>query len=58
MLARSWRRDTVELVMLGKKLTREDALTHPRIDEFWACIDWLTINDPILHEKVFHAPQV
>jgi hypothetical protein len=43
--------------LLGAKLDRDTALTHPRLDEFWAVLDWLVVNDPMLHEHVFHMPQ-
>ena len=40
--------------MFGAKLDREDALKHPRRVEFWELVDWLIVNDPILHEHVYH----
>lgn len=43
-----------EAPVFGTKLTREAALAHPWLGEFWDCIDWLTLNDPVLHEHVYH----
>lgn len=40
--------------ILGEKLRREDALQHPKLGEFWDIVDWLILNDPLLHEKVYH----
>jgi hypothetical protein len=40
--------------MFGAKLDREDALGHPRLREFWDLVDWLIVNDPTLHEHVYH----
>jgi hypothetical protein len=33
-------------VTLGQTLTRDDALCHPGIDEFWAIVDWIWFHDP------------
>ena len=41
--------------IMGKKLERDEALSHPMIGEFWDLIDWLILNDSLLHEKVYHA---
>lgn len=42
--------------LFGRKLERDEALAHPRLDDFWAVVDWLILNDPVLHENVFHMP--
>jgi hypothetical protein len=42
--------------ILGTKLDRDEALAHPRPNEFWSVVDWLIVNDPVLHENVFHMP--
>lgn len=42
--------------ILGRKLDRDGALAHPRLGEFWTVVDWLIVNDPVLHECVFHMP--
>jgi hypothetical protein len=46
--ARSYQR------LFGRKLDRDEALSHPRPSEFWTVVDWLIVNDPLLHEHVFH----
>jgi hypothetical protein len=40
--------------MFGQKLEREEALSHPRLHEFWDLVDWLILNDETLHENVYH----
>lgn len=40
--------------LFGTKLDREAALQHPMLTEFWDVIDWLVVNDPTLHENVYH----
>ena len=42
--------------LLGRRLDRQQALGHPRLVDFWAVIDWLIVNDPTLHQHVFHMP--
>ena len=42
--------------ILGTKLDRAAALEHVWLAEFWAIVDWLIINDPTLHEHVYHLP--
>jgi hypothetical protein len=42
--------------ILGQTLSREQALGHGRLTEFWAVTDWLILNDPVLHEHVYHMP--
>ena len=43
--------------MFGTKLDRDGARAHPRLSDFWAVVDWLIINDPILHENVYHMDE-
>jgi len=40
--------------MFGRKLNRDGALAHPRLSRFWRVIDWLIVNDPTLHENIYH----
>lgn len=40
----------------GLRLDRSAARRHPRLGDFWAVVDWLVVNDPTLHEHVFHMP--
>jgi hypothetical protein len=37
----------------GKKLTREQALVHPRLPECWDMVDYLLGNDRELHSHVY-----
>ena len=43
--------------LFGTKLDREAALAHPMLSEFWEVIDWLVVNDPTLHENVYHMEE-
>jgi hypothetical protein len=43
--------------IFGRRLDRDEALSHPRLAEFWTVVDWLIVNDPLLHEHVFHMPE-
>ncbi len=43
-----------DAAMFGSKLSREEALSHDWLPTFWAAVDWLMLNDPLLHEHVFH----
>ena len=43
--------------LFGVKLDRESALEHPMLAEFWDVIDWLVVNDPTLHENVYHMDE-
>lgn len=38
----------------GDKLTRDQALDHPLLPAFWEVVDWLILNDRILHDNVYH----
>lgn len=40
--------------LFGVKLDRQAALEHQMLPEFWDVIDWLVVNDPTLHENVYH----
>jgi len=42
--------------LFGRILDREDAMTSPRIADFWAVTDWLVVNDALLHKTVYHLP--
>ncbi|GAA2737332.1 hypothetical protein GCM10009867_24060 [Pedococcus aerophilus] len=37
----------------GHKLTREEALAHPLIDDFWAVVDFILENDPHVNHHVY-----
>jgi hypothetical protein len=41
----------------GEKLTREQALQHPRLQEFWEVVDFVLVADPVVHHHVYgHEP--
>ena len=42
--------------IFGRRLDRDAALTDPRLSAFWELVDWLIVNDPLLHRHVFHMP--
>lgn len=42
--------------VFGAQLTREQALEHPRVTEFWELLDWLALEDPDIAENVAHGP--
>jgi hypothetical protein len=39
--------------LLGKRLSRAEALAHPSIDAFWAVVDFLGASDPTIHDAVY-----
>lgn len=40
----------------GHKLSREEALTHELLPELWDLIDWLMLEEPIIHHHMYgHA---
>ena len=39
--------------IFGQKLTREEALAHPRLDDYWAVVDFVLTEDPTVHEHVY-----
>jgi hypothetical protein len=45
-----------DAAIFGQRLSRDSALEHPRLGEFWAVTDWLILNDRLLHEKVLLMP--
>jgi hypothetical protein len=40
----------------GQKLTREQAIQHPRLKEFWEVVDHLLLSDPEIHAHVYRKP--
>ena len=41
----------------GQKLSREEALSHPRLQEFWEVVDFVLVADPVVHHHVYgHDP--
>jgi hypothetical protein len=39
--------------IFGCKLSRDEALAHARIAEFWRVVDFVLINDPDIHFHVY-----
>lgn len=39
--------------ILGRMLTREEALAHPLVEDFWAVVDTIAEQDPAVHEEVY-----
>ncbi|MDZ5663624.1 hypothetical protein SFC79_17750 [Nocardioides sp. S-58] len=37
----------------GRKLTREEALGHPLLHEFWAVVDHVLVHDPVVRHHVY-----
>ena len=37
----------------GAVLSREDALSHPRLPEFWAAVDFVLANDPTVNAHLY-----
>lgn len=37
----------------GHKLTRDEALAHPMIDEFWAVVDHVLTKDVVVSEHMY-----
>ncbi|GII34964.1 hypothetical protein [Planotetraspora mira] len=36
--------------LYGHKLTRAEALAHPKLSEFWEVIDFVVATDPLVHQ--------
>jgi hypothetical protein len=41
--------------VMGRRLTREEALEHPRLNDFWHVVDLILLEDPEVHA---HANRV
>jgi hypothetical protein len=39
--------------LFGRKLTRDEALAHPLLSNFWRVVDFALINDPDIHFHVY-----
>jgi hypothetical protein len=39
--------------IMGLRLTREQALQHPRVDDFWTIVDLVLLADPEVHAHVY-----
>lgn len=38
----------------GRKLSREEALAHSRIDDYWGVVDFLLEQEPVIRAHVYH----
>jgi hypothetical protein len=39
--------------LFGRKLTRDEALAHPQLSDFWQVVDFALISDPDIHFHVY-----
>jgi hypothetical protein len=44
---------TSDDALLGIRLLRAEALAHPRVEDFWAVVDFLAQSDPTIHATVY-----
>jgi hypothetical protein len=45
--------------LFGRKLSREAALAHPLITDFWQVVDFIVETDPFVHEHHYgHQPNL
>jgi hypothetical protein len=42
--------------LFGRKLSRAEALTHPRLEQFWRVVDFVLAADPLVHRHVYGRP--
>jgi hypothetical protein len=42
--------------LFGRKLSRDDALAHPRLNDFWEVVDYVLTSDPLVNHHLYHAP--
>jgi hypothetical protein len=40
----------------GTRLTRDAALAHPRLSEFWELVDWVLTEDPDVRQHAYRHP--
>ena len=38
----------------GRKLSRDEALAHLQIQDFWSVVDFLLVNEPTIAHHVYH----
>ena len=48
--------DGADASVVGERLTRERALEHALLPDFWELLDWLALHDPDIAENVSHGP--
>jgi len=39
--------------VMGRRLSRDEALEHPRIDDFWQVVDLMLLGDPDVRTHVY-----
>lgn len=39
--------------LFGRKLSREEALPHPWLKEYWQVVDYLLLNDPTIRKHLY-----
>jgi hypothetical protein len=39
--------------MFGQKLSREEALSHPRLPDTWEVVDFVLLSDEVVHQHVY-----
>jgi hypothetical protein len=39
--------------IMGRRLTREQALSHERVDDFWRIVDLMLLSDPEVHSLIY-----
>jgi hypothetical protein len=43
-----------DAAFFGTRLDPEAARRHPWLGDFWALTDWVVLNDPLAHERLYH----
>lgn len=39
--------------LFGRKLTRDEALTHPLVETFWSVVDLIAVEDPAVAAQIY-----
>ncbi len=39
--------------LFGRKLTRAEGLTHPKLGDYWDVVDFILLDDPDVHSHVY-----
>ena len=39
--------------LFGHKVTRDEALEHPKLNDFWEVVDHVLEHDPLVHDHVY-----
>lgn len=46
-----------DVPLFGEKLSREEALAHDRLADFWTVVDFILVADPDVHAHVYGHPR-